>query len=344
MSVAPSTPLGSVPDDLTEHYRTVVRELLKGRVTPVLGVGASLYGRALSGSNDQAEADLNNAQARPSSWDGAPSADELAAYLAREFEIQEGPTDLLRVAQWIYALRGGSGGLYATLHEVFDRDFPRTRLHDALAQVPRRLREASRGKPPLIVTTNYDDLMERALEAEGEEYDLVVYMAEGELEGTFCERLRDGTLDPIRNPQSHLTVDPDKRTVILKLHGFVSRREANDDSYVITEDHYIEYLTRTDLTKLLPAPVMARLLNCHLLFLGYSLRDWNLRAILHQLYQRRRTDNDWWAVRLSPDRLESKSWEKRKVEIIDMALEEYIPALEAVLIDKLHRSAEQGLA
>lgn len=343
MSVGRSTPLGSIPDDLTEHYRTVVRELLKGRVTPVLGVGASLYGRACSGPDDQASADDAD-QATAASWNGAPSAEELAAYLTQEFEIQEGPSDLLRVAQWIYALRGGSGGLYATLHEVFDRDFPPTYLHNALAQVPRRLREAGRGKPPLIVTINYDDLIERALEAEAEEYDLVVYMAEGELEGMFCERMPDGTLEPIRDPQSHLSVDPDKRTVILKLHGFVCRGEADNDSYVITEDHYIEYLTRTDLTKLLPAPVMARLLNCHLLFLGYSLRDWNLRAILHQLYQRRRTDNDWWAVRLSPDRLESKSWEKRKVEIIDMALEGYIPALEAVLIDKLPRSAKEGVA
>jgi len=32
--------------------------------------------------------------------------------------------------------------------------------------------------------------------------------------------------------------------------------------------------------------VLTRLLNCHLLFLGYSLRDWNLRAILYQLREK----------------------------------------------------------
>ena len=86
---------------------------------------------------------------------------------------------------------------------------------------------------------------------------------------------------------------------------------------------------------MLPKPVMARLLNCHLLFLGYSLRDWNFRAILYQIHRNRLRDNDWWAVLLDPNRLERKSWEKRNVEIIDLELEHYIPALERVFTAEL---------
>lgn len=185
------------------------------------------------------------------------------------------------------------------------------------------------------MTTNYDDLMERALAARGESYDVVVYIAEGQHEGLFCHVGPDAGLVAISSPESYLAVDPDRRTVLLKMHGFVSRDNPSEDSYVITEDHYIEYLTRTDLTKLLPKPVMARLLNCHLLFLGYSLRDWNFRAILHQIYVNRLRDNDWWAVQLKPNRLERRSWEKRNVDIIDVELERYIPALAQALDGEL---------
>jgi hypothetical protein len=330
-------PLTSGPpeENLDEHYETVVLNLLMGRVTPVLGAGASLYGRI---PPPEGEPGLKGAltpptgptDAPPEGWAGAPSAAELAAYLVNFFKVRDSSSDLLRVAQWVYALRGGSGGLYTALHEMFDKDFPSTGLHDFLGKIPGALRTAGRGKPPLFVTTNYDDLIEKTLDALGETYDVVVYMAEGPHEGLFCHVAPDGTLRPIDPPESYLAVDPDRQTVVLKMHGFVCRRNSRDDSYVITEDHYIDYLTRTDLTKLLPPPVMTRLLDCQLLFLGYSLRDWNFRAILAQIHRNRLHDNEWWAVRLNPDRLEAKSWEKRNVQIINVALEQYIPKLEAV--------------
>jgi hypothetical protein len=327
--------------DFSDHYQTVVLKLLRGRVTPVLGAGASLYGWEGSGASMPQDGQPTAAgAAQPGQWDRAPSASELAAYLVRQFKVTEASDDLLRVAQWVYALRGGSGGLYEALHELFDRDFPPTALHDFLASAPGRLRGAGRGKPPLIVTTNYDDLVDRALEAQGEPYDLLVYMAEGPHEGLFCHVMADGVVIPIVEPESYLAIDPDRQTVILKMHGYVCRRDPDADSYVITEDHYIEYLSRTDLTRLLPKPVMARLLNSHLLFLGYSLRDWNFRAILYYIYNHRLRDNDWWAIQLNPDRLERRSWEKRNVEIINVTLEQYIPALERAFLDELNPPAD----
>ncbi len=323
-------------EDLSDHYTTVALRMLRGRVTPVLGAGASLYGQLGSHASSAAVTDQDESGDRkPKDWSHAPSASELAAYLADEFKVQAAPDDLLRVAQWIYAWRGGSGGLYEALHDVFDRDFPATRLHEFLADVPVRLRATDRGKPPLIVTTNYDHLVEDSLKERGVSYDLLAYMAEGPHEGHFCHLGADGTMTPIENPESYLAVDPDKQTVVLKMHGYVCRGDPDADSYVITEDHYIEYLGRTELRKLLPAPVVARMLNSHLVFLGYSLRDWNFRAILHYIYSHRIRDNDWWAIQLNPDRLERRSWEKRNVKIINISLEEYIPALQTAFLSEL---------
>lgn len=323
MSAAEAGEDGRLPSELEDHFDVVVRGLRRGMVTPLLGAGASLFGRR-----------------EEVAWNGAPTGAELAARLAREFGADE--EELIRVAQRIYALKGGTGQLYRELHDIFDCDFPLTELHRFIAGIPKRLEAHNVGKPLLIVTTNYDDLIERALAREdiddAEErarakvdYDLLVYMADGPDEGRFCHRPPGGALSAITDPPRCTVVDPDERTVVLKLHGFVSRDDDKQDSYVITEDHYIEYLTRTDLTERLPPAVVNRLLDCHLLFLGYSLRDWNLRAILYGLYRRRLRDNDWWAVMRGVDAVERKSWQNRDVDIFDVPLERYLAGLAAAL-------------
>ena len=57
--------------------------------------------------------------------------------------------------------------LYRYLHEVFDANYPPTSLHRLFARLPAVLRE--NGRPQLLVlTTNYDDLLERAFTEAGE--------------------------------------------------------------------------------------------------------------------------------------------------------------------------------
>jgi hypothetical protein len=319
MSVAntqnPANNLTPPGEDLAAHFDIVCRGLRRGRLTPVLGSGASLFGRPGPGGGE---------------WKGAPSAEELASRLSKEFHLPSelaSSYELLAVAQWISAMKGGSTPLYEELHDIFDRDLPTTPLHHFLAEVPGRLREKGLlGDPPLLVTTNYDDLLEQALDERGEPYDLVVYMADGEHHGHFFHQPPGGSLTLIEEPREYLDASPEERTVVLKLHGFVNRNDANHDSYVITEDHYIEYLTHADLDELLPASVLTRLLNCHLLFLGYSLRDWNLRAILYQLREKAKP-NDWWAVRRDFDPVEQKTWAKKNVAMIGMTLEDYLVQL-----------------
>lgn len=307
--------------DLDIHFDSVTAGLLRGRVTPVLGAGVNVGAATASATEDWL-------RRRP------PSGRELAAYLAAHFKYPpDQPPDLLHVSQYVYAVRGGSGPLYDVLHELFDHEFPTARVHDFLAAVPARLRRVGAGRrPPLVVTTNYDDLMEAAYVSAGEEFDLLVYAAEGPYEGRFCHRPPGGRLEPIADPRTNVELDPDRRPVVLKLHGFVDRgnfSDDNDDSYVITEDHYIEYLARMDLDNLIPVKVLERLRNCHFLFMGYSLADWNLRAILYKLWTDRRRDRDWWAIQLDPTDLERRSWRRRGVDIFDIDLDSYLEGLTA---------------
>jgi hypothetical protein len=119
--------------------------------------------------------------------------------------------------------------------------------------------------------------------------------------------------------------------VILKVHG-----DNKLDSFVITEDHYIEYIERAaDLRKLLPVKLAAKLKNSHLLFLGYSLRDWNLRVVLHRLWkeQEGRTFKSW-AVQASPDPIDRKAWATRGVEILPVRVEDFVAKVEHQLVTR----------
>src|SRR5262249_41864997 len=121
--------------------------------------------------------------------------------------------------------------------------------------------------------------------------------------------------------------DFDERSVIVKVHGAIDRENADEDSYVITEDDYIAYLARTDVTGMLPKTLLAQLMSRHFLFLGYSLRDWNLPAILHWIWTNQRRRYHSWAIQLQPDELDIAFWGDRDVDIRDVALDEYVAGI-----------------
>jgi hypothetical protein len=306
-----------MPEPTDTHYRIVARAIAEGRLVPLLGAGVNLCGRP-GGTGWQLGRNL-------------PTGAELAAYLASVFdfppdEVQE----LLRVSQYATVMTG-SGPLYEELHRVLDADYEPTKVHNLLATVPAFLRRRGLVRYQLIVTTNYDDALERAFRAAGEEFDLVCYVAEGRHRGKFHHITPDGDLRLIERPNEYKALSLTERTVILKIHGAVDRLVPERDSYVITEDHYIDYLTRTDIAQLVPVGLAARLRRSHFLFLGYSLADWNLRVILHRIWGEQELSYSSWSIQLDPKPLEEGFWRRRGVEILHARLEDYIDALAAHL-------------
>ena len=315
-----STVGGLMQDSLEPHFRNVVRASFEGSLIPLLGAGVNLSGRP-------AEKDWE-----PGRFDCLPSGAELAGHLASYFGYQagngNGVKDLVRVAQYV-AVISGSGPLYDRLHRVFDGDYEPSPVHRLFARLPALLRERGT-EHQLIVTTNYDDAMERALRDEGETFDVVSYIAEGDARGKFHHFRPDGEVVLIETPNrygEHGELSLEERTVVLKVHGAVDRPSGERDSFVITEDHYIDYLTRTDISDLVPVTLTAKLRRSSFLFLGYSMRDWNLRVILHRIWGQQRLRWQSWAVQLDPAQIEQQFWGMRGVEILDRHLDEYIGTL-----------------
>lgn len=305
-------------EDLTRHFRVVAKAMLKGNVVPVLGAGANLCDRGVEEPWTRGK--------------NLPSGGELAELLAQEFDCDVIDTkDLVRVSQYA-DLTSGEGPLYEALREVFVQDYPIPSLHRFLAGLPALM--AAKGRPPrhqLIVTTNYDDLVERALREAQVDFDLVHYVARGPARGMFVHEHPDGTEEVIAVPNAYDAVDPGRRTVVMKIHGTVDRNDEDEDSFVITEDHYIEYLTRTNPSELFPVKLLETLVNSNFLFLGYGMRDWNLRVILHRIWALRELDWTSWAVQDHVDRFDEKLWRTRQVELYQARLGDYITALAAAI-------------
>jgi hypothetical protein len=299
------------PDE--DHYRMIADSMLEGEVVPFLGADVDVLSRPLG-----------------QAWSIGrylPNVSELAAYLASTFDYP--PTeqqDLLRVCQYVDVVTG-SGRLYEELHRLFDADYPPNPIHELLARFPRLVRSGAADQHQLIVTTSYDDAIERAFRTAGEEFDLVSYVAEGEYRGRFRHVRPDGEVKLIDRANEYAALSLSDRPVILKIHGAVDRSDPEGDSYVITEDHYIDYLTRTDISNLIPVTLVAKLRRSHFLFFGYSLREWNLRVILNRIWGQQALGYRSWALQSNPQQLDEEFWTRRGVDILAVTLEQYTAAL-----------------
>jgi hypothetical protein len=181
-----------VTEPLDSHLSLITNAIVDGRVVPFLGAGVNLCGRP---------------PRLPWSADTPgylPSGGELATYLASRFGYPaDEPRDLARVSQYV-SVMSGSGPLYDELHELLDGDYPTTALHELLAGIPRRLRDAGHSIPhQLIVTTNYDDVLERAFRA-AEPLDVVSYIADNEQRGKFLHASAEGVENIVERPNEYL--------------------------------------------------------------------------------------------------------------------------------------------
>ena len=259
---------------------------------------------------------------------GLDGGADLASHLAAAFGYPSGrPLDLARVSQYV-ATMNGSGPLYDELHQRFEEAVEPQPVHRFLAALPKLLRE--RGAPhQLIVSTRYDLALERAFEEAGEEVDVVTYVASGPARGKFWHRAPGEEPCAIDVPNTYATeLSLERRTVLLKLHGAVDPfPEREWESFVITEDDYIDYLGRSDVASSVPVALAARLRRSHFLFIGYEMVDWNLRLVMHRVWGDRPVAYRSWAVDPAPTPLETAFWRRFEIDVLDVEPDAYVELL-----------------
>jgi hypothetical protein len=311
--------------DLARHYEDVLDSLRRGRLIWFLGEGVNLLRRGV-GQRWVAGKDL-------------PSWGELAQHLASKHTYPTGGPageglDLPAVAQYLFDTFG-EARLYDELHDLFDREYIPTSVHAFLAQLPAVMQLAGCKRPhQLVVTTNYDDLMEKAFRAcePPEPYDLVYYDARSQSssQGKFLHRPSGEETEshPVLDPQRY-RLPLDLQSVVFKMHGAVARnRDSSEDSYVITTDHYSDYSSFSEI----PITIRQEFQMRNFLFLGYSLSDWNLQMIFRRIWREQKLGRESWTINHEENPVQRLFWEKRNVRYIVASLEDYVHDLTLKLL------------
>lgn len=190
---------------------------------------------------------------------GGDLAEELAEDCGYAIRFpRESVRDLQRVSLCYEKSPGfGRAKLVQRLNQCLMLNKKPSPILNMLAEMPFRI----------IVTTNYDRLMEAALRAKEKEPTVVVY------DPDFNRNTRDVGEEP-----------EDKHPLIFKMHGDLTQNE----SIVITDEDYITFVQRmaasgNDQAYPVPVTVRYRMQKWSILFVGYSLRDYNLRLLFRTL-------------------------------------------------------------
>ncbi|GAB4376507.1 MAG: hypothetical protein Kow0042_22890 [Calditrichia bacterium] len=196
----------------------------------------------------------------------------------------------------------------------------RNRLVKSLNQY---LREGKKPSPVLLmlaslpfkifVTTNYDLLLESAIRKFDKEPEVFVYNPQHD--------------QPTRDLSSDPTID---RPMVFKMHGDLHHPE----TIVITDEDYITFIqrmTEKDISHPVPETIRYRMGRWPILFVGYSLRDYNLRLLIRTLRWRIDPANfpSSYSVDRKPDRLIMQVWqnERRFVTFVSQDLWTFVPFL-----------------
>ena len=343
------------------HYKLVKQAIIKGQLIPFFGEGIN-----------SCEHSVENSEWQPGLY--PPSDNDLAEYLVKQFGTPLIPAtvqcpnygkllekeeagklrpyeafacplfanqklvgerkELPYLAKYV-DLIFGSLGLYTELHEIFDQDYQPNQLHKLFAQLPHIMQQKGYPLPyPLIVTANYDDTLERAFHEIQQPFDLVYYIAKGEHQGKFMHQPYAGKCKVIDIPNTYEEFPIGKHPIILKLYGAVDRATGEEDNFVITEDHYMDYLNKLNI----PISLVDLMRKNHVLFLGFDQSKWKHRLIFRRIWQDKLLDKSKsWVVREKPGKLETKIWGKSQVDIIEIpsnsSLGDYIAGLNKCVDD-----------
>ncbi len=172
---------------------------------------------------------------------------------------------------------------------------------------------------PIVITTNYDPLIDVAL-------------GRADTLGGRAKKPILRIYDPHREgPPESVPLDPtEENPILLKLHGDIS----NPASIVVTEEDYIVFIQRMSDIHRHPIHehLRARMNSWPILFIGYSLRDYNLRLLFRTL--RWHLDVAHFPLSFSvdptPDDLIVSVWqrgEKPMVSFVRQDLWAFVPAL-----------------
>lgn len=323
----------------TFHWNVIVDSIRSGKCVPFLGAGVNVSANGYAGlrlggavADKLLRALVAELDADVAENDDEDEQEELfqvrSADSLREYPqlLRVGAQDLARVALHVQVM-GGS----PVLLDLLQRLLPETQrepspLLEVLARLPVRL----------IVTTNYDCLMERALTDvkldNGETATKPIVLVQP-TDGFDAEEQAENTRFLSENlPQKGRARDPaeGEPAIVYKIHGSFGDP---DRGLVVTEQDYIDFLAAVsrDSTSGVPQQIAGAIQGSHLLFLGYGLEDWDFRTLYKVLVEEQEPNKKRmsFAIQRNPSPFWEELWREKKVQIYDMDLYDFASQLAA---------------
>jgi len=169
---------------------------------------------------------------------GLPDWSELMETIKKELSLSKENNDYLKIAQFYY-LACGESVYYQKIQEFIPDTVDPTVVHKLIFDI----------KPENVITTNWDNLLEKTIETNGYVYDTI-------------------------SSDTHL-VQSQLKNHIIKMHG-----DFRDNNIVFREDDYINYSQNFPLIENYIKSILSTNV---ILFLGYSYSDINLKYIMKWL-------------------------------------------------------------
>lgn len=314
------------------HWNTIVERIYRRECVPFLGAAVNInsdtkkYSKGLPMGKGVTLRLLEHLLElkKISAWE------DLAEVMAKDLRFdKDGPfadlsrvemQDLARVALHLRT-KVDNPRLVGMVKEILNDDeavVEPSPLLNTLATMPFRL----------VVTTNYDRLMERALK---HRHPYVITQPIKGFSSKEQNRLK-------KELSVYLAADQVTNTILYKVHGsFAEERDPltralmDRSSIIISEEDYIQFLTTIgNDTKGLPNMVKQWLKDSTLLFLGYSLEDWDIRTLYEGLIETLETQvkRDSFAIQLNPPDFWVRYWAKKDVIIYNVDLYEFADELD----------------
>jgi hypothetical protein len=330
------------PDDGANErdglYDILLDGLFEGEIIPFLGAGASAFARDQEGGAPPDSSTLRRTLA------------EMAGVSATYNGCSHIRMDLAQVASYYQNCKATRRNLDRVIKtHIFNPKYQPNLLHRFLARV-------ASIRPMLIITTNYDDLIERAFSAAEVPFEVVATpvndlayagadetgdneIASGigsEKAGGVLHWAADATppqADFVRVEARDVACNLTRNSVIYKVHGTVPRA-GGDGEYLIAEEDYTRFLGRMENSGIVPYAIRRKIMEKtgerhvprnSLLFLGYGIHDWNLRVLLEELRigQGRSNEERHYAIMRECEREERELLQSRKITVYNYDLSKF---------------------
>jgi hypothetical protein len=220
--------------------------------------------------------------------------------------------------------------LWDKLQSIFANKKVPTETHRLIAEAARHHIEGSAVDDYLIVTTNYDCLVESALDEHQTPY---AVLRRNHRDGKIYTRFYNmdpaeiARLEDFNEPQypKNFQLRKGKRVlpIVYKMHGSLAPDlKDTEDGLVITDGDYVDFISAS--SDIVPSSIVFLMAGRRVLFLGYSFSDWNVRSIYETVIHKDGQEQQDYAVTLGLSKFEETYFRKRNIIVVLEGLREFV--------------------